>query len=437
MNKRNVVGIAVLGVFLLAAVGAYLFFILGVGKPAAQTVTRTTTTTSTKSPLTAQERETNRPFAPGPQPSPSVRNPVRQAVQSILPIPTEPPPAQQQGPPPVEPSDELYVSSAPTPPQSALGLGDYAPFGRLIQCELVNAVDSSNLTTPLIGRVTHDLYWNGKIIIAAGSEVHGLASTNTVRERIGSEGQFTIVLYDRQNPGNGRELVVNGLALDMEKDAAFDTYSITDGSAGLRGDIIRTDKLADVKLFVATFLSGAAQAFGSYGTNILGGTQQNVNGTNPIAGVNGFVVNPAADGVSSVLNRYADMIQRTIERDGFFIRVPPGKQFYLYATQVLDLNKARIGGDQARLANENDTLERGRYRRQMQGEQERSNNYAQILAAAGNQGQQTRGPAVNTNGLFPRQEAQPTPSVQQLLDRPILDSNTNTYSPNNAVLPAR
>ena len=430
MNKRNVIGIAAIVVFLLVALGAYLYFILGVGKSTPPPTTRTTTTQS-KSTLTAQERQTNRPFVSGPQPSPGPRNPVRQAVQSILPINTEPPAANAQGSPPPEPSDEIYVSNEAAPAPRPIGLGDYAPFGRLIQCELVNAVDSSNLTTPLIGRVTHDLYWNGKIIVAAGSEVHGLASTNTVRERIGSEGQFTMVLYDRANPGNGRELVVNGIVLDMEKDAAFDTYSITDGSAGLRGDIIRTDKLADVKLFVATFLSGAAQAFGSYGTNILGGTQQNVNGVNPIAGVNGFVVNPAADGVSSVLNRYADMIQRTIERDGFFIRVPPGKQFYLYTTQVLDLNKAHIGGDQARLAAEDAQLERGRYRRQMQGEQGREggNFIPQILAAANAPGANGRGTQTQSNGLT----AQPTPTVQQLLNRPILDSTTGTYSPNNAI----
>ena len=407
-------------------------------RPTPPTTTTTTTTKGTNSPLTTREQQTNRPFVPGPQPSPAPRSMTRQAVQTILPFTPEPTPgAQQQGPPPQEPSDELYVSTAAAPATPPLGIGDYAPFGRMIQCELVNSVDSSNLTTPLIGLVTHDLYWNGKVIVSAGSEVHGIASTNPVRERIGSEGQFTVVLYDRNNPGIGRELVVGGIVLDMEKDAAFNSYSITDGSAGLRGDIIRTDKLADVKLFVATFLSGAAQAFGSYGTNLLGGTQQNVNGINPIAGVNGFVVNPAADGVSSVLNRYADMIQRTIERDGFFIRVPPGKQFYLYTTQVLDLNKAHIGGDRARESAEDYQLERGRYRRQMQGDQERNNNsVAQILAAA-NQGQQNRGPVAQTNTLFPQQGAQPTPTVQQLLDRPILDSNTNTYSPSNAVLPAR
>ena len=31
--------------------------------------------------------------------------------------------------------------------------------------------------------------------------------------------------------------------------------------------------------------------------------------------------------------------------------------------------------------------------------------------------------------------AQPTPTVQQLLNRPILDQNTGTYSPNNAIIP--
>ena len=87
MNKRNVVGIAAIVVFLLAALGAYLYFILGIGKPTPKTVARTTTTTGSNSTLTAQERQTNRPFAPGPQPSPGVRSPVRQAVQSILPIP--------------------------------------------------------------------------------------------------------------------------------------------------------------------------------------------------------------------------------------------------------------------------------------------------------------------------------------------------------------
>ena len=33
-----------------------------------------------------------------------------------------------------------------------------------------------------------------------------------------------------------------------------------------------------------------------------------------------------------------------IERDGFYVRVPAGKQFYLYITQTVDEDDAKIGG---------------------------------------------------------------------------------------------
>ena len=47
---------------------------------------------------------------------------------------------------------------------------------------------------------------------------------------------------------------------------------------------------------------------------------------------------------SSVLDRYARQILQTIERDGFYVRVPAGKEFYLYLTQTLDRADAKIGG---------------------------------------------------------------------------------------------
>jgi hypothetical protein len=83
---------------------------------------------------------------------------------------------------------------------------DYAPAFRLVRCQLVNTVDSSNIPTPIIGLVTDDLWWNGKNIIRANSEVHGVASVDRVRERIESNGEFTFVLNEPD--GSGRELVV-------------------------------------------------------------------------------------------------------------------------------------------------------------------------------------------------------------------------------------
>ena len=65
-----------------------------------------------------------------------------------------------------------------------------------MKCQLVNTVDSSNVTTPIIGLVTEDVCWNGKVIIPANSEVHGTASVDPVRERIASEGEYTFILSD-------------------------------------------------------------------------------------------------------------------------------------------------------------------------------------------------------------------------------------------------
>ena len=48
-----------------------------------------------------------------------------------------------------------------------------------------------------------------------------------------------------------------------------------------------------------------------------------------------------------MLDRYANQIQQSIERDGFYVRVPAGKQFYLYVTQAMDRADAKLGGDLA------------------------------------------------------------------------------------------
>jgi hypothetical protein len=66
----------------------------------------------------------------------------------------------------------------------------------------------------------------------------------------------------------------------------------------------------------------------------------------------GAVINPAVGGTRSVLDRYAEQIGSSIERDGFFVRVPAGKQFYVYCTEAIDLSKAVVAADDVRLARE-------------------------------------------------------------------------------------
>jgi len=209
---------------------------------------------------------------------------------------------------------------------------DYAPFGRLVQCELVVTVDSSLIDTPIIGLVTDDVWHHGRLIIPAGTEVHGTAKVDHVRERIASSGNWTLVWQ------TGEELTVSGIALDRERNEITkqngdtDTWGITDGSAGLRGELLKSDDLAEIKLFAATFLSGAASG--------LAQQEQTIFGTQAVPSLQ----NAPLAGAQQVLNAYAQQILQTIERDGFYVRVPAGKQFYLYVTQTIDLSKAVIGG---------------------------------------------------------------------------------------------
>jgi hypothetical protein len=228
--------------------------------------------------------------------------------------------------------------------------GNYAPAFRLVKCQLVNTVDSSNLTTPIIGLVTDDLWWNGKIIIRADSEVHGVANVDRVRERIASNGEFTFVLNEPD--GLGRELVVHGMVLDMEKDATLDSYGITDGSAGLRGDVIRTANNDLIKLYAASLISGMAGAFSSGANGVLGNRVYTNNSSLGMSALQGAVINPAVGGTQGVLERYAEQIASSIERDGFFVRVPAGKQFYVYCAEAIDLSRAVVAADDVRGARE-------------------------------------------------------------------------------------
>ena len=220
----------------------------------------------------------------------------------------------------------LFAEPAPTETERKPLSKFYAPYGRLISCELIVTVDSSSIQTPIIGLITEDIYHDGRLIIPAGTEVHGSAQADRKRERIASSGGWTLVWQ------TGEELHLGGIALDREKDPNGEGWGITDGSAGLRGQVLKTDNLAEVKLFAATFLSGAASA--------LSQTRQTVVGTELLP----TLQNAPLQGAQNVLSTYAQQILDTIQRDGFYVRVPAGKQFYLYVTQTIDKSDAVVGG---------------------------------------------------------------------------------------------
>ncbi|MCI0540975.1 MAG: TrbI/VirB10 family protein [Verrucomicrobiales bacterium] len=257
------------------------------------------------------------PPKPDPKPQPVVTNKPAEVVSAKTPEP--PPPPAPLG---------LFADTTSQLPEPKSLSADYAPYGRLISCESIITVDSSSIRTPIIGLITEDIYHAGRLIIPAGTEVHGTAAPDRVRERLASGTSWTLVWQ------TGEELRLSGLALDreFESDTNHVGWGITDGSAGLRGRLIKSDNLAEIKLFAATFLSGAA--------NALTEKEQTVFGTIDSRTLN----NAPFKGAEKVLAVYAQRIYESIQRDGFYVRVPSGKQFYLYILQTIDRADARIGG---------------------------------------------------------------------------------------------
>jgi hypothetical protein len=204
----------------------------------------------------------------------------------------------------------------------------YAPFGRLIPCETVITVDSSSMETPVVGLITENVYFGGRLIIPAGTEIHGMAQTDRQRDRIATDTSWTLVWQ------NGEEMQLKAIALDREFDNNTNQsgWAITDGSAGLTGEIIKSDNLADIKLFAATFLSGAANALTEKQETLFG----------PINSPS--LNNAPFQGAQAVLQTYAQQIFDSIQKNGFYVRVPSGKQFYLYVLQTIDRADATFGG---------------------------------------------------------------------------------------------
>ena len=269
-----------------------------------------------------------RPPAPKPEPSPAPR-----VIERPKP-PTETPKSETTTDP--LSSISLFADSTAGVIEPKSRSLHSAPFGRLISCQTVITVDSGSIQTPIIGLVIEDVFHAGKLIIPAGTEVHGTAQTDRQRERIASGGSWTLVWQ------SGEELGLKAVALDREFSGDQEGWGITDGSAGLRGRVIKTDDMAEIKLYAATLLSGAASALTEKETTLFGSIDRP------------SVNNAPLKGAQDILKVYSKRILEAIQRDGFYVRVPSGKQFYLYVLQTIDPSEA-IPADTA-LTSGQDTL---------------------------------------------------------------------------------
>lgn len=219
-----------------------------------------------------------------------------------------------------EPPPVHAEQKRPEPPER------FIPFGTLLKCKLVNTIDSANLETPVIAVLLEDVWQNGKKIIPANTLVHGTARAGRMRDRITASGTWRLVWQD------GRELAFSGIALDREYEHDIDGYGITDGSAGLKGRVMATDDLQELKMLASAALSGFARGTQDRTQTALGTT------------ITGSVSNGVREGVGNVFDLYARRTLKDIEDNGYFVRVAAGKEFYVYVLQTVDPSKARIAG---------------------------------------------------------------------------------------------
>ncbi|MEO7099414.1 MAG: TrbI/VirB10 family protein [Luteolibacter sp.] len=174
-------------------------------------------------------------------------------------------------------------------------------------------------------------------VISTLRGIHAIARPDRSRNRIDVSGRWVIILADGGVYPASSEIIVDGIALDMDVDPEHDQFSITDGSAGLRGTVLTNeDGLNTIKLFTATFLSGMADGVTE--------REQTISGTQTVPGLQ----SGGSQGVKPVMDRYAERILALIERDGAYVRVPAGKQFYLYIKQPLIMEQAKLGATLAK-----------------------------------------------------------------------------------------
>jgi hypothetical protein len=148
-------------------------------------------------------------------------------VPRFKPAPVKPPlQTPQPGTNEPKPPPPIPIGIGKTVVPSVSLSSESAPYGRLIKCKLVITVDSSSVDTPIIGLVTEDVYNSyGDLIIPAGSEVHGTAQTDRVRERIGSNNAVLQgMTFSGHFPCSLCKAIASRKSSDQQKALALEKY---------------------------------------------------------------------------------------------------------------------------------------------------------------------------------------------------------------------
>ena len=211
---------------------------------------------------------------------------------------------------------QVQAVPSPTPGPEAPRVPEiWLPPSSLIPCVLVITVESSHINTPVLGKVLVDIVQNGHLVIPKGTVVSCFAQSGAVRDRIEVAGSWLLVYPD------GRQLKINGLALNRDAHPDNQQFGVEDGSAGLQGEEIESDRYANFKALVALFITGAAQTGTAIATSAL--QAQHTTGVTSLPDT------------TPILAKYMDQLLNGESGDGRFIRVTAGTEFYIFPTDTI------------------------------------------------------------------------------------------------------
>ncbi|MBE6374686.1 MAG: TrbI/VirB10 family protein [Lentisphaerae bacterium] len=214
----------------------------------------------------------------------------------------------------------------------------YAPYGRLLNCKLVNTLESNVDGTPLIAMVIEDLWWvnakgERKLVIPAGTEVHGKMGS-CVRNRMMASGNFVLV-WQLTSGEVGMELQLNGRVLEKSNQAGNKNLAtITDMAAGIPGRVMNNTNLNEMLQYTMAFMQGLSSGLQTTRTYDNGHTIINEN--------DGSTKNALASAFQQMSEVALENISDKINKESYYIRVAAGTEFYLYIEQVTNVEKAAI-----------------------------------------------------------------------------------------------
>ena len=238
----------------------------------------------------------------------------------------------------------FYVPAAapPAPPPPPPVSPRFVPYGTMIPCKLVNTIDSNADGTPVVAMVLEDMRnldpdGVSQVVIPAGTlAILGSTQPGRERDRIAADGVWVFVWRTRDEM-NGFELPVSGRALSRDLDSITGLYAHGDGRAGLRGEVIEDLESKRLNAAAQAFIQGSLSAAKEYEVSSNALTNQVIR--NPLPNLR----NTLLGGAEAYVQQYADQIRQRVERDGTYVQVRAGTEFYVFPRETIDLRNARRG----------------------------------------------------------------------------------------------